>query len=43
MVNKAIIIGNLGRDPDVRFTPSGRAVAKFFRSVKILWNLRPGG
>ena len=29
MVNKAIIVGNLGRDPEVRFTPSGRAVAKF--------------
>ena len=29
MVNKAIIVGNLGRDPEVRFTSSGRAVAKF--------------
>lgn len=26
-VNKAIILGNLGKDPEVRFTPSGRAVA----------------
>jgi single-strand DNA-binding protein len=26
-VNKAIIIGNLGNDPDVRFTPNGNAVA----------------
>ncbi len=26
-VNKVIIIGNLGRDPDVRYMPSGDAVA----------------
>jgi single-strand DNA-binding protein len=26
-VNKAIIIGNLGNDPDIRFTPNGNAVA----------------
>ena len=29
--------------PSYQLTPRGRAVAKFFRSVKILWNLRPGG
>ena len=28
MVNKAIIVGNLGRDPDMRFTPSGQAVCE---------------
>jgi single-strand DNA-binding protein len=28
-VNKVILVGNLGKDPEVRFTPSGRAVAKF--------------
>jgi len=28
-VNKAILIGNLGGDPTVRFTPSGQAVANF--------------
>jgi hypothetical protein len=26
-----------------RLTPRGRTVAKIFRSVKILWNLGPGG
>ena len=26
-----------------RLTPRGRAIAKFFRSIKILWNLGPGG
>lgn len=28
-MNKIIIIGNLGRDPEMRFTPSGQAVTKF--------------
>src|SRR5207247_7725262 len=27
-VNKALLIGNLGKDPEVRFTASGRAVAR---------------
>jgi len=26
-INKVILIGNLGRDPEVRYTPSGSAVA----------------
>ncbi len=26
-INKVILIGNLGRDPDVRYTPNGTAVA----------------
>ena len=29
MVNKVILIGNLGRDPEVRSTPSGQPVASF--------------
>ena len=28
-VNKVIIIGRLGKDPDMRYTPSGTAVANF--------------
>jgi len=28
-INKVIIIGRLGNDPEVRYTPSGAAVAKF--------------
>ena len=28
-VNKAIILGNLGKDPEVRYTPDGRAVTTF--------------
>ncbi len=28
-VNKAILIGNLGADPELRYTPGGQAVANF--------------
>ncbi len=28
-VNKAILIGNLGRDPELTYTPNGAACAKF--------------
>lgn len=28
-VNKIIVIGNLGRDPEMRFTPSGNPVTSF--------------
>src|SRR5208282_1720758 len=28
-VNKVILIGRLGKDPEVKYTPSGAAVAKF--------------
>ena len=28
-INKVILIGNLGKDPDVKFTQAGQAVASF--------------
>ncbi len=28
-VNKVILVGNLGKDPEVRYTPNGTPVAKF--------------
>lgn len=28
-VNKAILLGRLGKDPELRYTPSGKAVASF--------------
>jgi single-strand DNA-binding protein len=28
-VNKVILLGNVGKDPEVKFTPNGTAVAKF--------------
>ena len=36
-VNKAIIVGNLGRDPEVRYTQSGRAMARFPVATKETW------
>jgi len=37
-VNKVILVGNLGRDPEVRFTGSGKAVAKFPLATSEVWN-----
>ena len=28
-MNKMLVIGNLGRDPEMRYTPSGQAVTNF--------------
>jgi len=42
VVNKAIIIGNLGRDPEVRFTSSGRAMAKFPVATSEKWKDQDG-
>ena len=36
-VNRVILIGNLGKDPEVRFTPSGRAVARFPLATSEKW------
>jgi len=37
-VNKVILIGNLGRDPEMRYTPSGRPVARFSLATTEVWN-----
>ena len=37
MINKAILVGNLGRDPEVSYTPSGTAVAKFSIATSEKW------
>jgi single-strand DNA-binding protein len=41
-VNKAIVIGNLGSDPEVRFTPSGQAVANFRIATNESWTDKNG-
>ena len=33
MLNKIMLIGNLGRDPEMNYTPSGTAVTKFSLAV----------
>ena len=41
-VNKVILIGNLGRDPEVRSTPSGQTVASFSIATSESFNDRSG-
>lgn len=41
-VNKVILIGNLGRDPEIRFTPGGQAVANFTLATTDTWNDKAG-
>ena len=41
-VNKVILVGNLGKDPEVRFTNSGSAVARLSVATSEVWNDRDG-
>jgi len=41
-VNKVFLIGNLGVDPEVRFTPSGQAVANFRIATNESWTDKSG-
>lgn len=41
-LNKVLLIGNLGRDPEVRFTPGGQAVARFSIATSETWNDKEG-
>ena len=43
MINKVILIGNLGQDPEVRFTPSGTAVANLNLATTDTWMDRQSG
>ena len=42
-VNKVIIIGNLGRDPEVRYTPSGAAVCNVSIATTRNWKSKDSG
>jgi len=42
MINKAILIGNLGADPEVRYTQSGTAVATFNVATTERWKGQDG-
>ncbi len=41
-LNKVMIIGNLGRDPEMRFTPSGKPVTSFSVAVSRTWSSPDG-
>lgn len=41
-INKVIIIGNLGKDPELRHTPQGQAVANFPVATSENWNDKNG-
>lgn len=41
-VNKAIILGNLGRDPELRHTPGGKAVATLRVATNEVWTDQSG-
>ncbi len=41
-LNKAILIGNLGQDPEIRTIPSGARVAQFSVATTRRWNGRDG-
>ncbi len=41
-VNKVILIGNLGADPEIRFTQSGQAVCNFRMATSESWQDKEG-
>lgn len=41
-LNKVMLLGNLGRDPEVRYTASGRAVASFTLATTFTWRDQEG-
>jgi single-strand DNA-binding protein len=41
-LNKVMIIGNLGRDPEMRYTPSGKPVTTFSVATSRTWNTSDG-
>ncbi len=41
-INKVILVGNVGRDVEMRHTPSGTAVAKFSLATNEVWKDKNG-
>jgi len=41
-LNKVMLIGRLGRDPEMRYTPSGRPVTTFSLATSRSWNTSDG-
>jgi single-strand DNA-binding protein len=42
-VNKVILVGNLGRDPEVRYSPSGSAIANVTLATSEQWRDKESG
>ncbi len=42
-VNKVILVGNLGRDPEIRYTADGMAVCNFSIATTSQWKDRTSG
>jgi len=42
-LNRVMVIGNLGRDPEMRYTPEGQAVTSFALAATRTWTLPHGG
>jgi single-strand DNA-binding protein len=41
-VNKVILLGRLGKDPELKYTPSGAAVANFTMATNRVWKDQDG-
>ncbi|MBM3299473.1 MAG: single-stranded DNA-binding protein [Deltaproteobacteria bacterium] len=41
-LNKVMLLGNLGRDPELRYTASGKAVATFTLATSFTWRDQDG-
>jgi single-strand DNA-binding protein len=41
-VNKVILIGNVGRDPEIRYTQAGEPIANFTLATNEVWNDKSG-
>ncbi len=41
-INKVILVGNLGQDPEVRYTPAGAAVTTISVATTEVWNDKDG-
>ena len=42
MINKAILIGRLGKDPEIRYTPDGTMVTNFSLATDEQWRDKSG-
>jgi single-strand DNA-binding protein len=42
-INKVILVGNLGQDPEIRYTADGRPIANFSIATSETWNDKSSG